>query len=105
MRSVQQVHYGPLAMEMIMTERKVYHGIGAYMRDAAMLLTDDPVDYRTMYDLLEGRRGNMDHGYVSATLIRLAERGIAKETGGHEFVRGPVWTEAAKYYKWETDND
>jgi hypothetical protein len=92
-------------MEMTMTERKVYHGIGVYMRDAAMLLTNDPVDYRTMYDLLEGRRGNMDRGYVSAALIRLAERGIAKETESHEFVRGPMWIEAAKYYKWEADYD
>lgn len=71
--------------------------LGVYMRAVGRELREhDPMDYREAFNFARGQ----DVGYAAAVLVRLAERGIAREIKPGGFVRGPRWNEAAMYYNW-----
>jgi hypothetical protein len=81
-----------------MTAPNPIRGLGDYMREVARHLSSDlPMDSHKAHRIISYQ----DRGYAAAVLIRLEERGIAKETGEGGFVRGPRWDEAAEYYNWE----
>jgi hypothetical protein len=81
-----------------MTDHSPISRLGVYMRAAARALGEiEPVTAAQIRPLLIGCP---DVPYAHATLMRLAERGIATEIEGG-FVRGPRWQEAAHYYGWK----
>jgi hypothetical protein len=83
------------------TAQNPTHSLGSYQRDIGKHLTDTPMSPRDAKQFISGQ----DHGYAAATLIRLEERSIAKETaeGSYLYVRGPLWAEAAAYHGWEEE--
>lgn len=82
-----------------MTERYgQFTRLGVYMRSVGKALTDQPMNAAAAYEAM--RPSLTDVPYAQATMMRLAERGIAKEVEGG-FVRGEHWTAAARYYGWK----
>jgi hypothetical protein len=76
------------------------HRLGRYQREVAKHLTQLPMSTSDAVSYVGGN----DHGYAAMTLIRLEERGIAKEwseEARYVYCRGPRWAEAAEYYGWE----
>jgi hypothetical protein len=85
-----------------MTAPDPAHSLGVYMRTIARHLSPSvPMSFDEALTYISSQ----DLGYAAATLIRLEERGVARQTlkSSYLYVRGPAWHRSAKHYRWIHD--
>lgn len=81
-------------------------GLGKTQRAVMLLLKANVPINPSMCAAILGTAPSLDTGYYAATLVRLAEQGVAaqvNDTWG--YVRGPRWHETMTYYHQQGDDD